>query len=195
MDAPVPQLWLFLIFLGVGFLSFGGAYSIWGLIHQIFVQPDGKGILGSLPVLPAESFYSYMEVGQLTPGPNINGVLLVGHYYSGYSGMGIVLMGLLLPSVIAMILLYRLNQKYGLNRFFSLFKAGALAAVIGVLIYLLVKLSVKIPQASTIRTMLFIAQVFVVLYFVHHRRTNVILIAFLSGLLTWAYSYFFTDVL
>lgn len=187
----MPELWLFLIFLGIGFASFGGAYSVWALIHQMFVQPDGMGLLGSLSPLPVESFYSCMEVGQLTPGPNINGVLLVGHYYSGYSGMGIALMGLLLPSVLAMVLLYRLNRSYGLNRSFRLFKTGALAAVIGILIYLFIKLGVKIPQASPLRTILFILQAFVVLYFVHQRRAHVILVTFLSGLLSWAYGYFF----
>jgi chromate transporter len=194
MSALWINVLLFLVFLEIGCFSFGGAYSIWALIHRIFVQPPSGALPGAMPPLPAVFFYDFMEIGQLTPGPNINGALLVGHYYSPYWGIVAALIGLLLPSVVAVVALYRLNRVYGLNRRFHLFKTGALASVIGVLSFLLLQLSEKIPRENPVRVSLFVLQALIVLYAVQRRRANAILVTFLSGLAMWAWHFLLPGV-
>jgi len=185
-----PSLVLFLIFLRIGAVSFGGAYSIWALVRREFqVETLGADTARLFPPLHPEALYHYMEIGQLTPGPNINGVLLVGNFYQGLSGMFIVLLGLLLPSVVVIILLYHLNQRVGLNQYFHHFKVGALAAIIGVLTYFLITLAEQVPRSNWFDTGLFIFQVLAVLYLVHMRKMNAILVTFLSGMVTWSYHY------
>ena len=185
------SLLLFWLFFKIGWVSFGGAYSVWALVYQVFVEASPSRFGVQLEPLAPELFYQFMEVGQLTPGPTVNGVLLVGHHYDGLVGIGIALLGLLLPSILLIILLYKLNQRWGLSRHFHMFKTGALAAVIGILVFFFVQFGEKIPRTSLWQTLLFIAQILAVLYFIHVRRLNVILVTALSGVLTWAYSYWF----
>jgi len=174
----------------LGAVSFGGAYSIWALVRREFqVETLGADTARLFPPLDSEALYHFMEIGQLTPGPNINGVLLVGNFYHGLSGMFIVLLGLLLPSVLVIIMLYHLNQRVGLNQYFHHFKVGALAAIIGVLTFFLITLAEQVPRNNWFDTGLFIFQVLAVLYLVHMRKMNAILVTFLSGMMTWSYHY------
>lgn len=181
------QLKMSLLFLKIGSVSFGGAYSIWALVRQEFVEKEPQ-FLASLPPLSPDAFYNFMEVGQLTPGPNINGILLVGEHYLGLSGIFLVFVSLLLPSVVAMVLFYKLNRRLGAHPAFVLFKQGALAAVIGILFFFLIKLGEKIPKESLWETMPFALLAVAALYLIHFRKFNIILTTLLSGTLFWLYS-------
>ncbi len=184
----IKSLWvkflIFLIFVKVGTVSFGGAYSIWAVIEQEFVERNPLATQHAAPLLQ-DNFHRFMEIGQLTPGPNINGALLVGDHYLGLSGILIAFLGLLLPSVIAIIAMVQLNRRFGLNPAFRHFKQGALAAVIGILAYFLLKLGQQIPHENLLKIFIFGAQVLLALYLIHVRKFNVLVVTLICGTLSW----------
>ncbi len=186
------NLWLHLklclIFLKIGATSFGGAYSIWALVQNEFMDkgPWADGIEG--PLSP-DQFYHFMEVGQLTPGPNINGVLLVGNHYLGIPGIFLIFFSLLIPSVLIMIGFYHLNRKLGKSTSFSYFKNGALAAVIGILVFFLIKLGEKVPLDQGWETAFFAGIALIALYFIHFRKFNVIITTLACGSVFWLFSW------
>jgi len=189
MNSMETSFLLSWIFLKIGATSFGGAYSIWALVRQEFVE-RAPG-MGNLSALSTDQFYNFMEVGQLTPGPNINGVLLIGNHYLGLPGIFLVLLGLLLPSILLMMGYYHLNLKLKNYHSFTLIKKGALAAIIGILIFFLIKLADRIPQSILPETLLFGGLTLISLYLIHFRKFNVIITTLLSGLIFWGYAQIF----
>ena len=187
-----PAILLFLLFTKIGAVSFGGAYTIWALIDQEFSASGNQEILmNQLEPLSEANIQYFMQVAHLTPGPNISGMLLIGNHYFGLGGIGLIFIALLLPSAISIILLYRLNFKLSLRSWFLHFKQGALAAVIGILIYFMFQLSKKIPVENFVLTILFAIQVLVVLYLVRQKKVNGIFVTFGSGLFSWLVYFLF----
>ena len=187
MNSLLSKVVLFFIFLKIGTVAFGGAYSIWSMVDQEFVTPTGTVLQHWNKSLSESDLYKYMEVGRMTPGPNINGVLLVGYYFEGLWGILLSLVALLLPSGFAIVGLYHLNRRWKLSRKFSWFKEGALAGVIGVLIFFLVKLLGRTPHENILQIVAFWSIFVISFALIHIQKANIILVTLFSGLVTWSF--------
>lgn len=189
MSGVDGRLFLFFVFLKIGALSFGGAYTIWGMTELEFLQNATEMQAVFNRVIPEDVFFNYIEIGRMTPGPNISGVLLVGHYYAGLSGIALSLLGIMLPSTVIMILFYHINQRWGHLKEFRWFKDGALTAVISVLVYFTIKMAERAPKTDTKQLLAFWFLAAFSFILIHTQKTNVILVTLFCGLVTWCFQW------
>jgi chromate transporter len=93
---PVPLFDLFLQFLYVGAVSFGGGIIAY---ERILLVEKRKW-------LTADQFMAYLAISQTMPGLNsVNLAVLTGDYLRGIKGSVIALLGLVLPGSILVLLL------------------------------------------------------------------------------------------
>ncbi len=92
----MEMLELFLSFFKIGFLAFGGGWSIVGVIGHEVVE---KGWLTST------DFSQIVSVSQLTPGPvAVNVATYVGFKVCGIWGSAVSTLGILIPPLIVIII-------------------------------------------------------------------------------------------
>lgn len=95
-QARVPLLDLFLQFLIVGAVSFGGGIIAY---ERILLVEKRKW-------LTADQFMAYLAISQTMPGLNsVNLAVLTGDYLRGINGSVIALLGLVLPGSVLLLLL------------------------------------------------------------------------------------------
>ncbi len=96
---------LFLAFLQVGALSFGGGYAAIPLISRQAIDTYGW--------LTVEDFSDLVTIAEMTPGPiAINAATFVGMRVSGIPGALIATLGVILPSCIIVSLLAYLYYRF-----------------------------------------------------------------------------------
>lgn len=96
---------LFLSFLQVGALSFGGGYAAMPLIQEQVVNLHGW--------LTMTEFTNLITIAEMTPGPiAINAATFVGTQIAGVLGAVIATLGCILPSCIVVTLLAYVYMKY-----------------------------------------------------------------------------------
>ncbi|MDF9823841.1 chromate transporter [Breznakia sp. PF5-3] len=96
---------LFVRFLQIGTLSFGGGYAVIPLIQEL--------ILDDLGWLSNQQFIDIITISQLTPGPlAINISTFVGIKSSGILGGVVATIGCILPGVLIAVCLYININKY-----------------------------------------------------------------------------------
>ena len=96
---------LFLSFLQIGALSFGGGYAAMPLIQNQVVSIHGW--------LTMKEFTDLVTISQMTPGPiAINSATFVGIKIAGIGGAAVATLGCILPSCIIVTLIARLYLKY-----------------------------------------------------------------------------------
>ena len=101
----MTYLQLFLSFLQVGALSFGGGYAAMPLIQEQVVTLHGW--------LSMSSFTDLITIAEMTPGPiAINAATFVGTQIAGILGAVIATFGCILPSCIVVTLLAYVYMKY-----------------------------------------------------------------------------------
>lgn len=94
-------LQLFLTFLQIGFLAFGGGYAILPFIQNLVVEKHGW--------LSFREMADVVTISQMTPGPiALNGATFVGTKIAGFSGSIVASTAIILPQLIIMILLAKL---------------------------------------------------------------------------------------
>lgn len=121
---------LFLGFLYIGVLSFGGGYAALPLISEQCVRQNGW--------LTMTEFSDLLTISQITPGPiAINSASFVGMKVAGFLGSVCASLGFMLPPFIIVSVLYLLFKKYGKLTFMQDILSGlkpgvvALVAVAG----------------------------------------------------------------
>lgn len=83
---------LFLTFFKIGFLVFGGGYSMLPFLEKNLVQRNW---------VEKEEILKYYAIGQMTPGIiAINVSILIGHKLAGIKGAFFSVLGMILPSMI-----------------------------------------------------------------------------------------------
>ncbi len=98
-------LLLFLSFLQIGLLSFGGGYAAMPLIQDQIVTTHGW--------LSMAEFTDLITISQMTPGPiAINSATFVGIKIAGVGGALVATLGCILPSCILVTFIARLYLKY-----------------------------------------------------------------------------------
>lgn len=96
---------LFLSFLQVGALSFGGGYAAMPLIQE--------QVVNSHSWLTMTEFTNLITIAEMTPGPiAINAATFVGIQIAGVLGAVIATLGCILPSCIVVTLLAYIYMKY-----------------------------------------------------------------------------------
>lgn len=96
---------LFLSFLQIGALSFGGGYASMPLIQAQIVTQNGW--------LSMEEFADLVTIAEMTPGPiAVNAATFVGTKLGGVFGALAATVGCILPACILVMLIARLYLKY-----------------------------------------------------------------------------------
>ncbi len=98
-------LWLFLAFLQIGALSFGGGYAAMPLLQSIVVD--------HYHWISIADFTNLVTISQMTPGPiSINAATFVGEQLFGMGGAIVATLGVVIPSAIFVSILAWLYEKY-----------------------------------------------------------------------------------
>lgn len=130
-------LQLFLSFLQIGALSFGGGYAAMPLIQEQVVTLHGWLSMGS--------FTDLITIAEMTPGPiAVNSATFVGMQIAGGFGAVVATLGCILPSCIVVTLLAHVYMKY---RNMSLLQ-GTLASLRPAVVAMIAKAGVTILISS-----------------------------------------------
>jgi chromate transporter len=98
-------LQLFVSFFQIGLFSIGGGYAAMPLIKAEVVDLHGW--------LTAVEFADLVTIAEMTPGPiAVNSATFVGMKVAGLTGVVVATLGNILPSVIIMLILAKLYEKY-----------------------------------------------------------------------------------
>jgi len=102
----LENLWkLFVSFLKVGTFGFGGGQAAIPLIETEVVDLNGW--------LTPDQFSDYLTMGNTLPGPIATKMsIIIGYDLFGFAGAMVALLGMLLPSSIAIILLFNVFMQY-----------------------------------------------------------------------------------
>jgi chromate transporter len=121
---PIPLLDLFLQFLFVGAVSFGGGIIAY---ERILLVEKRKW-------LTADQFMAYLAISQTMPGLNsVNLAVLTGDYLRGIKGSVIALLGLVLPGSTLVLLLGFVYTALTDHAITVLFLTGIAAGATGLL--------------------------------------------------------------
>ncbi len=96
-------------FIKIGFLSFGGGYSMIPLIQNVIEKYHW---------ITTKDFFSMIGIAEMTPGSlSINSATFVGYNVFGFLGSLVSTLGVILPSFLFAILLSRLMKNKRFNKF------------------------------------------------------------------------------
>ena len=119
-------LQLFLVFLQVGALSFGGGYAAMSLIHQQTVEKFGW--------LTETVYADLVTLSEMTPGPvAINAASFVGMRMGGIPGALSATLGYIVAPCLIGVLVERLYRRYGEMPLFRSTLDGIRPAVAGLI--------------------------------------------------------------
>ncbi|HOK43580.1 MAG TPA: chromate transporter [Thermoclostridium caenicola] len=99
---------LFLVFVKIGLIGFGGGYAILTIIQQELTQ---RGWIGQ------QEFADIAAISQITPGPiAVNAATYVGYRIAGFWGSLVGTLGVSLPSFVLVILVAHFILKFKESR-------------------------------------------------------------------------------
>lgn len=121
-------LQLFLVFMQIGVLSFGGGLSAIMLVQQVIVEQRGW--------LTMQQYTDIVTIAEVTPGPmGLNAATFVGTQLGGIGGAIIATIGFLLPSLIIVLALayffFRFNKIKGVHTVVDTVKPPIAAIIVG----------------------------------------------------------------
>lgn len=125
------QLWkqlleLFLVFFKIGLVSFGGGYAIIAIIQ--------KEIITLHSWVSETLFLNIIAISQMTPGPiSINAATYVGYEIHGILGSLIATFGLVIPSILFMIFISYVIEKFLTNIYMQEILIGIFIVSIGLI--------------------------------------------------------------
>jgi chromate transporter len=116
---------LFYVFFKVGLFSFGGGYVMLPVIYQD-IQAFG--------LMPAREFSNVVALSQMTPGPiAINAATYVGYQSAGLGGAIFATLGVSLPSLMIVLIIAALMDKFKTNPTIQAILQGIRPATVGML--------------------------------------------------------------
>ncbi|MDT8861486.1 chromate efflux transporter [Alkalihalobacillus sp. MEB130] len=133
--ASIPTS-LSLLFLKIGALSFGGAYTVLALLQ--FDAVDNYGWLTT------EQYIDGLAINELTPGPLIMVAAFVGFAAYGFWGATLATFFIFLPAFLVVLLGAPYFDKIRENAKLKLYLAGVSAAVVGLIASFLIRLSLEV---------------------------------------------------
>ena len=117
-------LWkIFFAFLRTGIFGFGGGQATIPLIQEEVVDKYAW--------LTEEQFVDYLAMGNTLPGPIATKMsVIIGYDLAGWLGAAVALLGMILPSTLAILLLFTLFQQYKDTPFIKGMQAAAKPVVV-----------------------------------------------------------------
>jgi chromate transporter len=122
---------IFVTFLQIGALAFGGGFTAIPLIQHVVV--DG------MHWLDLTAFRDGIALGQITPGPVLITATFIGYKVAGVIGAFVATIGIFTPSLIAIILLARAHAKVQNLKIVKAVIKGFLSGFIGLLLFIIYK--------------------------------------------------------
>ncbi len=117
---------LFLAFLKIGSVAFGGAYGAIPLIQEVVLSHSW---------VDPETFIYFIAVSETTPGPiMVNLATYVGHQQGGFLGAVLATVGVVLPSFIIILLVTAVFRGFLKNKNIQAILKGLKPAIIGIII-------------------------------------------------------------
>ncbi|WP_100398832.1 chromate efflux transporter [Bacillus sp. FJAT-44742] len=129
---------LSLLFLKVGALSFGGAYTVIALLQFEAVDTYGW--------LTTQQYIDGLAINELTPGPLIMVAAFVGFAAYGFWGASLATFFIFLPAFLIVLIGAPYFDRIRNNTKLKLYLAGVSAAVVGLITSFLIRLSVEVFQ-------------------------------------------------
>jgi chromate transporter len=180
----MTMIQLFISFFQVGLLSFGGGYASLPLIQQEIVEVQKW--------LSMTEFLDIVTISQMTPGPiGINAATFVGTRVAGMAGALSATLGFISPSLIIIIVLVFLYQKYrsltvvqallnGLRPAVIALIASSALTIILVALFTSSSLSIQLKNIQISNLVIMI----VAFYLLRFRKMDSIAVLAISGLLS-----------
>lgn len=136
----MQELWrLFRLFFKIGLFTFGGGYAMLPLLKAEVV--DKRRFVSD------EELLNLYSIGQCTPGIiAINVATYIGYQQKGIKGAAVATLGMVMPSLLIIILLASVLQKFMDNRYVAYAFAGiriCVAALIADIIYDLARKNIR----------------------------------------------------
>lgn len=131
-----PLLYLFLTFLKIGAISWGGFMALISVVQKQLVEKDKK--------LSDEVILDGISLASVLPGPiAFNVIAYIGYYLKGIKGALISMIAILLPSFLLITALSYVYIVYGQLPAFSNFFMGVLPAVAAIIISVAINMTRK----------------------------------------------------
>ena len=129
--ASIGLVPLFLVFLGVGALTFGSGYLLLAFLREAFVLP---GLISDSQLLDA------VAIGQLTPGPLFTTATFIGYLLEGVPGAVVATVAIFLPAFVFVALAHPFLARMRASATLGAALDGVNAASIGLLLAVAVEL-------------------------------------------------------
>jgi chromate transporter len=130
----VTYLELFLEFLKIGFIMFGGGYGGIGIYYRVLVE-EKKWI-------SEDEFLSIIGIAESTPGPiAINAATWVGYVLKGVPGSIVATLGVVIPCYVVILGIVMSLRPYMDHWVAKAIFRGINAAVLAIILYALIKLA------------------------------------------------------
>lgn len=126
--AHITNTSIFITFLKIGAVWFGGGYVLFGLLDNELVV---NGIMSQQQLIDA------IAVGQITPGPLFSSVTFIGWQLKGLSGALMATLGVFIPSLMFVALLNPLVPRMRNSKIFSTFLDAVNVATVAVIVAVL----------------------------------------------------------
>jgi chromate transporter len=120
---------IFLTFLKIGAVWFGGGYVLFGLLDNELVV---NGLMSRQQLIDA------IAVGQITPGPLFSSVTFIGWQMKGFSGALMATAGIFVPSLLFVWILNPLVPKMRSSKIFSTFLDAVNVASVAIIVAVLI---------------------------------------------------------
>lgn len=130
MDKKPSLLKFFLTTFKIGTFTFGGGWAMIPLVREEVSKKRGW--------MSEEEFIDVLSIAQGFPGPiMVNVSVMCGRCLLGWRGALVGLLGAVLPSLLAILLVVSMLTKFGENQYVRAFLNGMRPALFAVLIYAL----------------------------------------------------------
>jgi chromate transporter len=131
---------LFLTFLKIGFVSFGGGFAMIPVIqHEVTAHQW----------MTDAQYAEGVALAGMSPGPiATNSAILVGYHTAGIIGSIFAAIGIILPSVIAIVLLSSLFYKLAGNKDFKSALYGIRPIIVALILFAAFRLAIANPHLS-----------------------------------------------
>ena len=161
---------LYLFMLKIATLSFGGAYSIWALLEkEVTIQchenptaspalampagntpiPTGAG--HAMPVFCRREYTALFALSEVIPGPQVNAIAVFIFRSAGTGAVLVVLLAMLTPGLLLAPFLLRFYERYKQTPYVAAFFAGAVLAILTVLLLFFTQLAHAQVRAADLR--------------------------------------------
>ena len=178
-------LLLFFEFFKIGLFTFGGGYAMIPLIKELVLKYDW---------IAEEEFYNFLGVCESTPGPiSINMATFIGAEQGGILGSICATLGVVMPSLIIIILVASILNKFIKNKYVQFFLKGVKPVVVGLILSTGIVLLAKVIGYQNLETFSFNLQstivfavlviIFLLSKYVFKKKVNNILLICISAVL------------